>query len=239
LTQSPDDILVVDDDPDLRRLVSRVLGRAGYTVREAADGRECLRQLFESPPSLVLLDVAMPQLDGWRTLERIREVSTVPVIMVTARDQELERVRGLRGGADDYIVKPFGTLELQARVEALLRRAREPEPPIGIYADGFLTIDHARREVVVGDASVPLTPTELRLLVVLVERQDRVVSRSELAELVWGRGAAGSPPMEVKQHLSTLRRKLETAAGRPAPIETRRGFGYRYMPPGGGHQPAA
>jgi len=201
-------------------------------VREAGDGIACMRELFEARPALVILDVAMPRLDGWQTLERIREVSDVPVLMLTARDHEVERVRGLRAGADDYIVKPFGNMELQARVDALLRRARPAESRPTRYADGFLSIDHARREVSVGGQPIALTPTELRLLVALVERSDRVVSRDELAELLW-RPAPGSPPMEVKQYLSTLRRKLERAAGRPAPIETRRGFGYRYVASGG------
>jgi DNA-binding response OmpR family regulator len=232
MSDPQDDILIVDDDHDVRRLVRQVLERAGHRVREAGDGIACMRELFEARPALVILDVAMPRLDGWQTLERIREVSDVPVLMLTARDHEVERVRGLRAGADDYIVKPFGNMELQARVDALLRRARPAESRPTRYADGFLSIDHARREVSVGGQPIALTPTELRLLVALVERSDRVVSRDELAELLWGR-APGSPPMEVKQYLSTLRRKLERAAGRPAPIETRRGFGYRYVASGG------
>jgi DNA-binding response OmpR family regulator len=226
------EILIVDDDADVRRLVRRVLERAGYRAREAVDGIACMREMFQARPDLVILDVAMPELDGWQTLERIREVSDVPVMMLTGRDHELERVRGLRAGADDYLVKPFGNLELQARVDALLRRARPAEARPAQYSDDFLAIDHARREVSIGGEVLDLTPTELRLLVALVERSDRIVSRDELAELLWGR-APGSPPMEVKQHLSTLRRKLEEAAGRPAPIETRRGFGYRYVTPGG------
>lgn len=227
-----DDILIVDDDPDLRRLLRRVLERAGHAVREAPDGLECLRAIYERAPVLVLLDVAMPRMDGWETLERIREVSEVPVVMLTGRDEEIQRVRGLRSGADDYVGKPFGTLELIARVEALLRRSRPPEAPAGRYEDAYLAIDHAQHEVAVDGEAVPLTPTELRLLVTLVDGRDRVVSRDELSEAVRG-GARGGPPIEVKQHLSSLRRKLETAAGRPAPIETRRGFGYRYVAPEG------
>jgi DNA-binding response OmpR family regulator len=230
MSEPQDDILVVDDDRDLRDLVRRVLERGGHRVREAADGLACMREVFERRPALVILDVSMPELDGWQTLERIREISDVPVMMLTAHDHELERVRGLRAGADDYLAKPFGNLELQARVDALLRRARPSGAPAPRYADGYLEIDHARREVRVEGRLIPLTPTELRLLVALVERSDRIVSREELAELLWGR-APGGPPMEIKQHLSTLRRKLEDAAGRPPPIETRRGFGYRYVVP--------
>lgn len=229
MTTDSHDILIVDDDPDLRRIVRRMLERAGHRVREAAGGRECLREIYGSRPALVLLDVAMPDLDGWETLDRIREVSGVPVMMLTGRDHELERVRGLRAGADDYVVKPFGNLELQARVEALLRRTREPSEPARRYGDAYLVLDYPRRQVLVGGEPVPLTPTELRLLMALVESRDRVLSRAELSEQVWGSSIA--PRMEVKQHMSSLRRKLERAAGAPAPIETRRGFGYRYVPP--------
>jgi DNA-binding response OmpR family regulator len=179
----------------------------------------------------VLLDVGMPRMDGWETLERIREVSEVPVVMLTGRDEEIQRVRGLRSGADDYVGKPFGTLELIARVEAILRRSRPPEEPAGRYQDDYLAIDHAHHEVAVDGRAVPLTPTELRLLTTLVDGRDRVISRVELSAAVRG-DAKGGPPIEVKQHLSSLRRKLEEAAGRPAPIETKRGFGYRYVVPG-------
>ena len=134
-------LLVVDDDADIRGLLRDVLVRAGYVVDEATDGRAALRRLFESPPALVILDVAMPGLDGYETLERIRDVSDVPVLMLTARAEELEKVRGLSGGADDYVAKPFGHQELVARVQALLRRA--PASTVReTYADAFLQIDY-------------------------------------------------------------------------------------------------
>src|SRR2546425_8978834 len=116
-------ILVIEDEEDIRSLVVEVLGRVGYRMEEAADGRAGLRALHATPPDLVVLDVSMPELDGWQTLERIRDLSNVPVLMLTARGAELERVRGLKAGADDYMTKPFGRQELVARVEALLRRA--------------------------------------------------------------------------------------------------------------------
>src|ERR671926_261438 len=120
-------VLVVDDDADIRGLVRELLERAGYDVVESSNGREGLRALYASSPDLVLLDVSMPELDGWQTLERIRDISDVPVVMLTARGEELERVRGLKAGADDYMVKPFGRQELVARVQALLRRARSSD----------------------------------------------------------------------------------------------------------------
>src|SRR3954469_9185690 len=140
-------ILVVDDDEDIRLLLREPLERAGYTVDEAADGRAALRNLFAVPPALVILDVSMPGLDGYETLERIRDLSEVPVIMLTARAEELEKVRGLRGGADDYVAKPFGRQELLARVQALLRRSGGKAGLTDGYGDGFLEIDHGQRRV--------------------------------------------------------------------------------------------
>src|SRR5580692_12123993 len=131
-------ILVVDDDPVMREVLRSVLERAGHEVREAADGRAGLRDLYAASPDLVILDVEMPELDGWATLERIRDLSDVPVLMLTARQTELERVRGLQGGADDYVVKPFGRQELVARVQALLRRTAGRAGEHQTYADSLI-----------------------------------------------------------------------------------------------------
>jgi DNA-binding response OmpR family regulator len=136
-------VLVVDDDADIRGLVRELLERAGYEVIESPNGREGLRTLYSTSPDLVLLDVSMPELDGWQTLERIRDVSDVPVVMLTARAAELEKVRGLKAGADDYVTKPFGRQELLARVEAHLRRVRDRTEQPGTYADDLVTIDFA------------------------------------------------------------------------------------------------
>ncbi|MCW2966719.1 MAG: two component transcriptional regulator, winged helix family, partial [Solirubrobacteraceae bacterium] len=122
-------ILVVDDDADIRGLVRELLERSGFLVREAADGKEALRMLYDARPELIVLDIAMPEMDGWQTLERIREMTDVPVVMLTAREGELEAVRGLKAGADDYVRKPFGRQELLARVQALLRRSSAATPP--------------------------------------------------------------------------------------------------------------
>src|SRR5438128_6199738 len=153
-------ILVVDDDDDIRGLVRVLLERAGHEVFDAKDGRAGLRELYAGSPDLVILDVAMPGLDGWATLERIREVTDVPVLMLTARDAELERVRGLQGGADDYVVKPFGRQELVARVQALLRRSGRGSEQQETYADGVVSIDFAQRAVRYRDRDVQLTPLE-------------------------------------------------------------------------------
>src|SRR6202165_4130428 len=139
-------VLVIDDDSDVRALVAGLLERAGYEVNEASDGRDGLRAIFCDRPDLVLLDVTMPGLDGWATLERIRELTDVPVLMLTARSEELEKGRGVKSGADDYMTKPFARQELLARVEALLRRKRRAQDELPtVYADDAITVEFAQR----------------------------------------------------------------------------------------------
>jgi DNA-binding response OmpR family regulator len=224
-------ILVVDDDADIRTLVRTLLERAGAIVYEAGDGRSGLRVFHERRPDLVVLDVGMPELDGWEVLERIRDLSDAPVLMLTAMGQELDRVRGLQGGADDYVVKPFGRQELLARVQALLRRAARggPEEEPETYADAYLSIDFAQRQVAVGDRPVHLTPLEFRLLACFVRNPRQVLSRDRLLELVWG-DPYGASTDQVKLYVGYLRRKLDPETPDRAPIETVRGFGYRYVP---------
>jgi DNA-binding response OmpR family regulator len=226
-------VLVVDDDDDIRTLVKTLLERGGMTVYEAPNGREGLREFHARRPDLVVLDVNMPEMDGWNVLERIRDMSDVPVLMLTARGDELERVRGLQTGADDYVVKPFGRQEMVARVQALLRRAarggaREEEPT---YADAYLSIDWAQARVSVGDRDVQLTPLEFRLLSTFVRHPRQVLSREQLLDLVWG-DAYGVGGDQVKLYVGYLRRKLEPDEPDTVPIETVRGFGYRYKAPG-------
>jgi DNA-binding response OmpR family regulator len=223
-------ILVVDDDPVARELLREMLERAGHEVREAPDGRAGLRDLYAASPDLVILDVEMPELDGWATLERIRDLSDVPVLMLTARATELERVRGLKGGADDYVVKPFGHQELVARVQALLRRAGTRAEEQQTYADARLTIDFAQRAVRCDEHDVRLTPLEFKLLATFVRNPNQVLSRNQLLELVWS-DPLGVSPEQVKLYVGYLRHKLDPAAPESAPIETVRGFGYRYRRP--------
>jgi DNA-binding response OmpR family regulator len=220
-------ILIVDDDADIRELVRTLLERAGHEVVEAADGRAGLKALYAAPADLVILDVTMPGLDGWATLERIRDVSEVPVLMLTARADELERVRGLTGGADDYVAKPFGRQELVARVQALLRRSGARVERSETYADDLLTIDFAQRAVKREGREVQLTPLEFKLLATLVRHPNQVLSRDQLLELVWD-DPFGVSPDQVKLYVGYLRRKLDPDAPESAPIETVRGFGYRY-----------
>jgi DNA-binding response OmpR family regulator len=221
-------ILVVDDDADIRGLVRELLERRGFEVAEAADGKQALQEMYAARPDLVVLDVSMPGLDGWTTLERIRELSDVPVVMLTARSEELEKTRGLRAGADDYVTKPFGRQELLARIEGLLRRAGGREAAPETYSDAFLSIDFAQRAVTAGDQPVELTPLEFKLLTAFVRHPNQVLSHEQLLELVWGDLDASRE--QVKLYVGYLRRKLSPEAPDQAPIETRRGFGYAYRP---------
>jgi DNA-binding response OmpR family regulator len=221
-------VLVADDDLDVRTLVRTLLERAGHEVVEAADGMECLRALYERHPELVVLDVGMPALDGWKTLERIREVADVPVLLLTARGEELDRVRGLRAGADDYVSKPFGRQELLARVDALLRRAPGPAGVHEAYVDDLLEVDFAQRSVTANGLRVDLTPLEFRLLAAFVRHPGQVLSHDQLRQLVWGDPDSTSRD-QVKLYVGYLRRKLDDAIRTGAPIETVRGFGYRYV----------
>jgi DNA-binding response OmpR family regulator len=226
-------ILVVDDDDDIRGLVRTLLERTGAEVREASSGRDGLREFHAWRPDLVVLDVSMPELDGWNVLERIRDMSEVPVLMLTARGDELERVRGLQAGADDYVVKPFGKQELVARVQALIRRAQRgaAQEESDTYADTYLTIDWAQARVSVGEREVQLTPLEFRLISTFVRHPRQVLSRDQLLELVWG-DAFGVGGDQVKLYVGYLRRKLDPDSPDSVPIETVRGFGYRYKTPG-------
>ncbi len=226
-------VLVIDDDITISDLVGTLLEGAGYEVRTAADGRAGLRAFHADPPDLVILDVMMPELDGWQTLERIRDLSDLPVLMLTARSAELERVRGLRAGGDDYVTKPFGRQELLARVEALLRRTRGALSVQEVYADDDIEIDFAQRSVAVHGEAAALTPLEFKLLGVFVGHPNQVLSRDQLLDLVWGDRVAASSH-QVKLYVGYLRRKIGSER-----IETVRGFGYRYRRPDSTRPPTA
>jgi DNA-binding response OmpR family regulator len=206
--------------------VRLLLERAGLDVREASDGLGAVRAFFAEQPDVVLLDVGLPELDGWTVLERIREVSDVPVLMLTAQAAELQKVRGLRSGADDYVTKPFGRQELVARVEALLRRSRDATKAAEVHDDGFLRIDFGEHRVSARGNDVALTPLEFRLLAVLAQNPGSLLTHDRLLEVVWNEEAADARD-RVKLYVGYVRRKLEQACGE-APIETVRGMGYRY-----------
>ena len=220
-------ILLIDDSETQRVVLTDRLQRLGYVVTSAADGRAGLRELYNRRPDIVLLDVLMPELDGWGTLERIREISDVPVIMLTSQDTEIDRVRGLRGGADDYVGKPFSPAELAARVEAVLRRTGEREKVRERYDDGVVMIDFGTRDVTIRGNAIHLTPLEFRLLAALTEHAGQVLSREQLLDLVWG-STYDVTDDQVKTYIGYLRRKLGDDAVDSQLIETVRGFGYRY-----------
>jgi DNA-binding response OmpR family regulator len=218
-------VLVVEDDRDIRVLLRAILERNGLEVIESVDGRDGLRRFYERQPALVILDVAMPELDGWQVLERIRELSDVPILMLTASAGELDTVRGLKAGADDYLTKPFRHQEFVARVESLLRRRGDDGPPAEVLADSLVEIDFPKRVVTVKGQEVDLTPTEFRLLAAFVRHPNLVLSQDQLLDLVWDQ-ADGRAPEQVKLYVGYLRRKLDEVGVQP--IETVRGFGYRY-----------
>jgi DNA-binding response OmpR family regulator len=223
-----DRVLVIEDDADISLGVRTVLGRSGFEVSSASDGREGLRAFHSDRPDIVVLDVGLPQMDGWTVLDRIREMSEVPVLMLTAHGQESDKVRGLRAGADDYLTKPFGNAEFVARVQALLRRAAAGDQPgTEAYDDGSIRVDFAAHKVSVDGAPVELTATEFRLLATLLRHRGQVLSPGKLLDLVWS-DPFGIGPDRVKYSVMRLRRKLGARTGADSPIEAVRGFGYRY-----------
>jgi len=228
----PKKILVIEDDEDIRTVVATRLKRAGYEVTIASDGKDGLRHFYGDRPDLVVLDVAMPVMDGWQVLERLREVSDVPVLILTAATQERDKLRGLRSGADDYITKPFSGEELLARVEVALRRAASSVKESGItgYSDAEIAIDFPKHEVFSRGEPVELSPTEFRLLTVLTKNANQVLSQDQLLDQVWGREYVGSLDV-VRLYVGYLRRKIERDHEAPTLVETVRGFGYRYRRP--------
>jgi len=225
-------ILVIEDDEDIRTVVVTRLTRAGYDTIVAADGMDGLRRFYGDRPDLVVLDIAMPVMDGWQVLERLREVSDVSVLILTAAIQERDKLRGLRSGADDYITKPFSGEELLARVEVALRRIgpSEEETETTGYSDSEIAIDFQKHEVFVRGEPVGLSPTEFRLLAALTRSANQVLGQDQLLDQVWGREYVGSLEV-VRLYVGYLRRKVERDHEAPALIETVRGFGYRYRRP--------
>ncbi|RMF41348.1 MAG: DNA-binding response regulator [Anaerolineae bacterium] len=222
-------LLLIDDDSNLVALLGTYLENQGYQVRSASNGREGLRALFRQPPDLVILDVTMPEKDGWETLERIREVSDIPVIMLTARGEESDILRGFSLGADDYVTKPFSFAQLAARVGAVLGRAknRESTQPRQLQA-GDLRVDLSTHKVYRGPTLISLTPTEYKLLVALMKRNGTTVSPEDLVREVWGPQYANEVG-HVRRYIWHLRKKIEPDPENPIYIHNDRGYGYRFQ----------
>ena len=222
-------VMVVDDEPRLVDVLRLDLEIEGYRVVVASNGYEALDRLKDDLPDLVVLDVMMPEMDGFETLRHIREVSNVPVVMLTVRQEEADRIRGLEIGADDYLAKPFSPRELQSRIRALLRRTFTPAPArkTRIVVDSDLVIDFARREVWVRGQKVTLRPTEYRLLYHLVNNAGRLMTHETLLSKVWGHEYRDESHY-LRLYIKYLRQKLERDPSHPQYILTERGVGYRF-----------
>jgi two-component system KDP operon response regulator KdpE len=224
-------ILIIDDDPAFVRLVEQVLTPAGFEVLTAASGAEGLRLLFNHRPNIVLLDVVMPEMDGWQTCSRIRDITDVPIIMLTAqKNAEEDIVRGLESGADNYLIKPVGKRELVGRVQAVLRRAELslPEEQKGTtFSDGYLTVDIVQRQVLINGERVRLTPIEFRLLALLLQNAGRILTHKQLLEGVWGWEYIDDLDY-VRIYIWHLRQKIEPDQSNPRYVITEPGVGYSF-----------
>ena len=224
------DLLLIDDDKPLTNLLGEYLRARGYNVIVAHDGAEGLRKAHASQPALILLDVSMPVRNGWFVLERIRELSDVPVLMMTAQNEEESILRGFALGADDYVTKPFSFAELVARITAILNRIRRTESNrAAVQVFGDLTIDLSDKRVWRGKEMIHLTPTEFKLLAVLIRQAGRVVTQEELVREAWGEEYLEDVGY-VRRYVWHLRRKLEVNPDNPRYIHNDRGYGYRFGP---------
>lgn len=225
-------LLVIDDEANLRHTLSYALRQEGYEVLTAADGDEGLALFRQAAPDLVILDVMLPGQDGFEVCRRLRRESDVPVVMLTARDTELDKIVGLEIGADDYLSKPFSMRELIARVRALLRRTtrRAEAPASGTLERAGLAVDTSRRQIRAGATAIELKPKEFDLLVHLMSHAGLVFTREQLLTAVWGVDHAADS-RTVDTHVKTLRERLGDDAARPRWIETVRGVGYRFRDP--------
>ncbi len=219
-------ILVVDDESQIRRLIKVSLEGHGFKVLEAANGQEGMDQLIGAKPDILLLDLGLPDVDGKEVVRRIREWSGVPIIILSARDQEEEKVAALDFGANDYLTKPFGIAELTARIRVCLRRSA-PENEAAQLNCGAIMLDLARHLVFVDGVEVKLTPTEYELLKVLMQNAGKVLTHRQLLKKVWG--AESSDTQYIRVYIGQLRRKVEADSSRPRHILTESGIGYRMM----------
>jgi two-component system KDP operon response regulator KdpE len=229
-------LLIVEDDETLSQLLAAHLSNRGYDVTLASRGREGLQLATAARPDLVILDIMMPDMDGWTVAARLREVSDVPIIMLTALSDRDEVVRGLRAGADDYVTKPFDAEELDLRIQAVLRRVASAAAQDDVYDDGVLAVDLPRRLVLRRGKAVHLTPTEFGVLAHLVRNRGRVVGHDELIASAWGDTyAADSAVLAV--YIRHLREKLEEDPSAPVYVQTEWGTGYLFVPRTEGQEP--
>jgi DNA-binding response OmpR family regulator len=225
----PGPVLIVEDDPNTAALVASYLEREGFATCRVGDGAAALELVRRQPPGFVILDIMLPGADGWEVCRELRKVSAVPILFLTAREEEIDRVLGLSLGADDYVVKPFSPRELVERVKAILRRVRSaPAPAEKLLARGGLVLDAERHRVTLGKRAVALTAVEFRLLRALMAAAGRVLSREELLDKIYRHGETVVDRV-VDVHIGKLRQKLADDPSAPQFIETVRGFGYRFV----------
>jgi two-component system KDP operon response regulator KdpE len=223
----PHKILVVDDDRTLLRFLKQYLEQEDYQVITVDRGQKGLRVLYQERPDLVVLDVMMPGMDGWEVCVRIRELSEIPIIMLTAKSSEIDKLRGFKLGVDDYVTKPFSLEELGARIRAVLARtAAQKEDEISSYFMGTLTVDMRKREASQEGQPLDLTPTEFRLLAALAQQAGEAISQDELVAKIWG-GSRQGGGSALRRYIWLLRRKIEADPVNPKLIVTVRGYGYR------------
>jgi two-component system KDP operon response regulator KdpE len=219
-------ILLVEDEPQMRRFLKVALEGSGYRYREAGTGQEGLALAVQDRPDVVLLDLGLPDLDGLEVVTRLREWSRTPVIVISARGQEGDKVGALDAGANDYLTKPFGTRELLARIRVALRHAGPEAEADPVFVLGRWRVDMAKRQVLVDGREVHLTPLEYSLFTTLVRHAGRVVTHRQLLKEVWG-DVAGAQPLYLRVYMAQLRHKLEEDPSRPAYLQTEPGVGYR------------
>jgi two-component system, OmpR family, KDP operon response regulator KdpE len=219
-------VLVVEDEPAMRRMLAGTLESSGFAVAQAASIAQAERALADIAPAAILLDLGLPDGDGIGFLRALRDRSTTPVVVLSARDREDDKVQALDAGADDYLTKPFGMRELLARIRVALRHAVGPVNDDPVIEVGPIAIDRARHEVTVGDHQVHLTPIEFRMLLLLARHAGKVITHGQLLEEVWGRRGTDQTHY-LRVHMAALRRKLEADPARPRWLVTEQGVGYR------------
>jgi len=219
-------ILLIDDDPTLLHLLGEFLKNDSFEVAGASNGSDGLRLAYDQRPDLILLDVMLPGMDGWEVCARLREMSDVPIIMLTAKTTEADKLRGFRLGVDDYVTKPFSFAELVARIQAVLSRSKSMGSNTGYLIHGGVTLDTEKYQAYFNEQVLDLTPTEYRLLEALVRRKGKVASEQELVQEVWGKYRSEDTAL-VRRYILMLRKKIETDSSDPQHILTVRGFGYR------------
>jgi two-component system, OmpR family, KDP operon response regulator KdpE len=226
MSEQPVRVLVVDDEPQIRRLLRVSLGAQGYHVFEAGRGAEAVVMAATERPDIIILDLGLPDMDGLQVIERVREWTNTPIVVLSVREQEGEKVKAFNLGADDYVTKPFGMAELLARIRAALRHRLRADIEQPVFQSGDLLVDLARRKVTVAGRDVRLTPKEYDLLRTLVTHAGRVLTHQQLLRVVWGPGAAGETHY-LRVYIGQLRQKIEADPAQPRHILTEPGVGYR------------